>query len=364
MSQPPMVTLGTKADAAKAISPRLVAPDTDNVNRNPLRHLSDRPLAIVDPNLVLNAMLLDEEAYVIHAVPGRFAVDPHAAQMILAAALLFDTVYSLPVLATDTAGCDDFLGLGFSRLFRGTLVKLQDSGFINFGLEGLVPRDRKAEMDAAIAFLDRVHAAENQARTLVGTPPDVWLGALETNLALGRCTGVPVFTSSFPIVSPHSHVENPHQSCSPLQILQSVLSFEVPVLEVDSLDDILRIRNTSGAQDFRRVIYSMWNQVRMTPGNDEQRATRALRLWTDMRSEALHLIASEFGPRVTAWNVVKGGLCLMLDLAGFVPGFSALGASIGAAKDMANLRSLLRRKSLAQNLAAFAFVADIRGGNR
>ena len=54
--------------------------------------MNDKPAAVLDQWLMMNTVLIDEEAYVSKKVPLRLGIDSYASRLLVAAALLFDTV--------------------------------------------------------------------------------------------------------------------------------------------------------------------------------------------------------------------------------------------------------------------------------
>ena len=304
-------------------------------------------------------MVSDEEAYEKTASPLRLTfLDFPVLSFFTMAGFIFDQLITRPVAIM---GLDDVLG--GPDIFGPTLRKLERSGFFDFQPDKHVPKDVEAKFRRVVGFLREVSESTRNAELRASREPA--LAPPYEMLAYSRFARLP-FVSTF---SKFERTENraiPELTATRKQfeILGEVLSVELPDLAVEKLDDILEIRNKTGAREFRKFFHEFYRSIEASfADEDAHKSADVLKRWQQAKNVGTDLLMKEFKGDIKGWQTVKAvGSSILLDIAAFIPIASAVAGAVALTKDSVEYANQMARKRRAREFAWLGFLAEVRGG--
>jgi hypothetical protein len=315
-------------------------------------------VAVCDPRIIVGAILSDEAAYRAKNVEVRVISDPATFPILTQAALLFDTILADPIIM---GGLKPILGHGFFELFGDTLKKAQASGFIAFNPVDYIPKDKRDRLKRLQNFLSDVNTTEREVGAVAGEPTDIFAATVDNAMLYSKLGSLPFVGANGGVRAPTLPTQ---QSVStdllPFTVLTEILSVELPLLQVTTLDDILEIRATKGATEFRQIIRQLVTSLRTELLEEAGDPARILKMWTQVKNEAVDLLITEFRSEVQGWSPTKAAFSVLLDIGGFIPGVSIVTGSMAAAKDTAELLSVLAKRKKLKDLGFLCFLAEVR----
>ncbi|WP_136810790.1 hypothetical protein [Desulfosediminicola flagellatus] len=309
----------------------------------------------------------DEYAYCEKKVELRMTWDLATLPILTQTALLFDTVVADPLLMM---GLKPILGYSYLELFGSTIKKVQESGFMAFNPTSYIHEDDHDRLKKLQQFLKELHNTEERVRTIANDSNVSWSGTVENALLYSRIGGLPFVGSNGCIQPPTLPNQCPLTNDSrPFTVLNRILSIELPELRVSTLDDILDIRATKGAKDFRQIMRDLVSALSTELLNDPNDTELIITRWNHVKNDAIDVLVNEFKSDISGWTSMKAGLSILLDIAGFIPGVSIATGTVAATKDTADFLSLLDKKKTFKELGFLSFLTDLRSkstnkGNR
>lgn len=316
--------------------------------------------AVCDPRVVAGALFSDEAAYRDKHVPLRMSWDEATLPILTYAAFLFDTVIAEPVLFV---GLEEILGHTFFDLFGNTLKKVQKSGFMAFNTTEYLSESRRARFEELRKFLAKVQESESAVRALAGDTSVSFSAPIESALLYSQLAKIP-------FIGPDGYMAGPGfgnsvlaQRSDPFTVLSQVLSIELPNLHVTTLDDVLDIRTTKGAKEFRQIVQNLLvnlnKEVMENPGDN----SRILENWTRVKNQAVDVLADEFRSEIRGWARVKAGFSILLDIAGFIPGISIATGAVSTTKDTIDFVKMVSKRKRMKDVGFLCFLAEMRSKN-
>jgi hypothetical protein len=315
-------------------------------------------LAVCDPRVVAGALFADEAAYLEKQVPLRVVWDAATLPILTHAAFLFDTILAEPVLLM---GLKPILGHNYLELFGSTLKKVQECGFMEFDPIDHVPDDKRDHLKKLQQFLGEVHATDRKVRAMANDESVSLSAPVERALLYSRLTGLPYIGSERFIQALGMRLpqKNPSQLCH-FTVLDQILSVELPNLRVSTLDDVLSLRSTAGASEFRKVMMDLVTALNTELLDDPSGLSKVTARWHRLKNEAMDLLIKEFRSGINSWSSVKAGFSVLVDIAGFIPGVSIATGVIAASKDTAEFAANLARKRKFKELGFISFLSELR----
>jgi hypothetical protein len=314
-------------------------------------------LGVCDPLLVMSLVIADEEVYEKSGTPLRLSYMDEALPLCTLASFVFDQLISPPV---SIAGLDELLGAKRSEdFFAPSMSKLVKSGFLSVEMERHIPDDKKEKFARVATFLKNVHTASVRADLLASQHPG--LEPAYEMWAYSRFANLPFVSTVSAVETPAAPDSASTSTRQQFEMLGEVLEIELPELAVESLDDILEIRAKEGAREFRRFFNTFYRSMRAKyEGSPQHLSAEVVREWNRVKNEGVDLLAKEFKDSVSAWQTIKAGASVVLDLVGLIPFVSTVTGLIGLGKDSAELVGQVARRGRANDVAWIAFLADLR----
>ena len=331
-----------------------------NTTTSARANLADSSIAVCDPKIIASAIFSDESAYQERGVSLRMSWDVATLPTLLHVALLFDTVIADPLLIM---GLKPILGYNFLELFGNTIKKVQDCGFVAFNPKEFVPEKEHDRLNKLQKFLSDVQDTERSVKAIANDTSVSFAGTMENALLYSTIGGLPFVGSNGRIQAPTGPSQHPAPSDSrPFTVLSQILSIELPKLQVQSLDDVLDIRATSGATDFRHIMRELVATLSTEFLDEHQDIERIITKWNEVKNQAVDVLANEFRSEVSGWSPVKAGFSVLLDIAGFIPGVSVASGSLAAAKDVAQFLNALEKRTKLKEVSFLSFLTEVRAG--
>jgi hypothetical protein len=315
-------------------------------------------VAMCDPRIVAGAIFSDEGAYRVKNVELRMTWDTATLPILTHAAFLFDTVIAEPLMIM---GLKPILGYNFLEIFGSTIKKVQECGFVAFNPADYVAEDHRDRLNKLLQFLSELRTTERGVRAMASDTTASWSDPVESALLYSRLGGLPFVGSDGRIQPPTLPTQTPAPTDTRhFTILAEILSVELPNLRATTLDDVLDIRSTTGAEDFRQIMRELVATLSTDILDDPTDLERIIRKWSQVKNEAVDVLVNEFRSDISGWSPVKAGFSVLLDIAGFIPGVSIAAGTTAAIKDTGEFLKFLAKKKKLRELGFLSFLAEIR----
>jgi len=262
------------------------------------------------------------------------------------ASFITDEIFSEKFYIT---GIKDIVGANFFDLYGATLNKLNNSNWINFDLENEIDKEDRERVKKIVDFTSDYVKLEqsledNENMKSKGIPPPYRL------MTYSRALDIPMFEPNF---NNYSYRHN-----SKFVVAKELLEFELPTLKINSLDELIDVRNTNGAIQFRKIFDSFYRNHLSNDSIDDH--GDLLKSWNDIKTAAYDILLEEFQKDISTWETMKASASVALNIAGFIPGVSLITGTIGTIKDSNELISQVMKKKKAENLAWLTFLSTIK----
>lgn len=319
-------------------------------------------VAVCDPRTLVSALIQDERVYKEKEISLRLVWDPHALSTLLHASFVFDTlVAQLPFLV----GLKEVLGYSFLELFGKRLEDLKESGFVSPDASRFLEDDVLKEIRALAGFLEKIHKSELEVARLSGFQWQNIHIPIEHSLLYCSKGGLPfIGTESLSDSRASRSLPADVPVNRAFAVIHDILELELPGLNVASLGDIIEIRNTQGAQEFRAVVREIVDEITLCLNDDPSAIHEAVPRWNRRKQEATDLLAREYKSDVSSWSVVKAGFSALLNIAGIVPGVAFFSTSAGFLKDGFEFTRLLQKRKRLHRTGFLSFLAELRTDNQ
>ncbi len=267
-------------------------------------------ISICDPRITLNLIFFDEAAYnknqsALHLIP-----DDRIRPLFFASVLLFDKLYTDPIIAM---GLEPIIKKPFLEFFGSTIEKLSYSGFVDFNSRALLSTDETQKLEQ---FHDLFNNYRNtQTELYKNIDSDIIFPPFEL-ITISRMKKIPYLHSDLEDAG-----ESSNSSFTPnsINILDTLVDIEFPNISINNLDNLLEIREMNGVEQFRKIINEFIKEITTSEIYDK---IEILKKWNSVKDEANSYLLKEFTGNINHWEKIKLSLSMLLNIAGLIPGVS------------------------------------------
>lgn len=309
---------------------------------------------LCEPLMAMHLVLSDENAFIKKGVNLIPQANEEIFKSFSQANFIFDKIVSQPFYIPNLK---ELLGCNFFELFESTFNKLEKSEWVDFGVEAYIPKEKKEHIDKLISFVQDYknitrEVSSKRGKSDLGIPPPYEM------MIYSKLLEIPLFSTNekLDISNLQSNFATETED-KRLQTLTTILDIELPNLKIKNLDELLDVRNTQGAIEFRRAFntfYSTFIQV------EEPNLTTIYKEWNYFKTEALDLLVQEFKNDIKNWETMKIGSSIALNIAGFIPGISLVTGSIATLKDSKELVNQIAKQKRAKEFSWLCFITETR----
>jgi hypothetical protein len=210
------------------------------------------------------------------------------------------------------------LATTFLDIFGSTIKKVQQCGFISFNSMDHVPEGKQNHLKKLQLFLAELQVTARRVKAMAKDENVSLSAPVESALLYSRFTGLPYFGSDqFIQASGKKTQQQGSDKSRYFTVLTEILSVELPNLRVSSLDDVLSIRSTPGAGQFRRVMMELLPALSTELLDEPGDLRKIVERWNQTKNDAVDVLVREFRSDINGWSTVKAGFSVLLDIAGF-----------------------------------------------
>jgi hypothetical protein len=298
-------------------------------------------ISICDPRITLNLIFFDEDAYKKNQSALYLLPDYRMRPLFFASVLLFDKLYTDPVIAR---GLESIIKKPFLDFFGSTIEKLSYSGFVDFNSRKLLSSLENQKLEKFHNLFNNYR--NTQTELYKNIYDDIIYPPFEL-ITISRMKNIPYFHSDMDDILESNKSSFTHNS---INILDTLVDIEFPNISIANLDNLLEIREMKGVEEFRRIINAFIKEISMSGIYDK---IEIIKKWNSVKDEANSYLLKEFSGQINHWEKIKLSLSMLLNIAGLIPGVSFATTAISA---LNNSREILDMKAKTEKAKEFSWL--------